>query len=248
MLKTLISFAILFVTTSAQAQSIFDIEIVFFKRINELHLQGQETAIPLEAEAEYFLGNDIIELPPEYTVLERSQQKMEGVYRRLKLTSDMRPLLHIGWRQPLYDKDETPWLGFKIEDEPGQEGLQEFQGLIRFSRNQGLLIESQVIGYRQDETPAEIQPDSSEEVTSEKNQNEPELDLPFTTAEEKPTVDSQTFQENLQIPDELQGYFEMSETLKVKLDKLYYIDHPTMGILIKVTPYQASLEEQRAIN
>ena len=52
----------------------------------------------------------------------------------------------------------------------------------------------------------------------------------------------------MQIPDELSGFFEMSETIKVKLDNLYYIDHPTMGLLVKVTPYQAKIEEQEALN
>lgn len=246
MLKLLFSFALLLTTASIQAQSIFDVEIVFFKRINDLNLKGQDRPIPLiEESAEYFIGNGESLLPPDYSILQRSEQKLEGVFRRLKTSSDMRPLLHVGWRQPLYDKAETPWISFKLNDDPQLPGLVDFNGLIRFSRNQGLLVESQIVGYRQGNR-VPLQPLDLETIEAEEDTAQ-DLELPFgNVKEEQEQVNASG--ENFQVPDELSGFFEMSETLKVKLEQLYYIDHPAMGLLVKVTPHQASLEEQDALN
>ncbi|WP_223668893.1 CsiV family protein [Kangiella shandongensis] len=246
MLKLLFSFALLLATVASQAQSIFDVEIVFFKRINDLHLKGQEQPIPLtESSAQYSIGNSESQLPPDYQVLERSEQKLEGVFHRLKTSSDMRPLLHVGWRQPLYDKAETPWISFKLQDDPELPGLVDFNGLIRFSRNQGLLVENQVVGYRQGKLAQQKAIETIELDTDNKATQET---LNLLTDNDERQEQNDATDEDFQVPDELSGFFEMSETLKVKLDKLYYIDHPTMGLLIKVTPYQASLEEQDALN
>lgn len=264
-------------TSSVFAQSIFDVEIVFFKRINELHIKGQPEEIPLQVEQNLFtLSEEQSQLPDGYQILTRSEQKLEGVFRRLRTTSTMRPLLHVGWRQTLEDKADSPWLKFRLHDDPEQKGLLDFQGIIRFSRNQGLLVESQVIGYRRPSSAVA----SVDTTTSANRDAQPSIELPFkTTAETQnnrsetegaeaeteqfsdvadnainTNADKDSFNDNdsfeatnLQRPDELSGYFEMSETLKVKLGDLYYIDHPTMGMLIKVTPYQASPEEQKAL-
>ena len=268
LLKLLAGFAFLCSTLGLQAQTIFDVELVFFKRIGDLHITGQQEPLLLEAEeAQYLLSDSNSVLPEGFTLLQRNQQKLEGVYRRLRSSPTMRPLLHIGWRQQLMDKDDTPWLSYQIQDGPMQTGLQDFQGIIRLSRNQGLVLENQIIGYKE---PAEgfaldNQTDAELEIseTDSPENNSADLDLPFETASEAEQVEAQTqnqaqnqnqeqmqatVDDNLQIPDELSGFFEMSETIKVKLGKLYYIDHPTMGLLVKVTPYQASLEEQDGLN
>lgn len=268
LLRLFISFALfstlLTSTVNLYAQSIFDVEIVFFKRIGDLHMQGQSKPIALEnTENLYHLSNTEEQLPQGYQLLKRSEQKLEGVYNRLRTSPTMRPLLHIGWRQTLEDKDITPWLNFSIQDEPMQEGLIDFQGIVRLSRNQGLLVESQVVGYREPTQPPEIlqstsqQSDANHEsadflidsgVDSEKsditidNQNEASFE------QQNQNINVDNFDEGMQLPDELNGFFEMSETLKVKLDELYYIDHPTMGLLLKVTPHQATLEQQDALD
>lgn len=266
-LKFFISFALLitalFSAGKLYAQSIFDVEIVFFKRIGDLHMQGQTQQIPLEnSENVYQLSersNSEGLLPQGYQLLKRSEQKLEGVYNRLRTSPTIRPLLHIGWRQTLEDKDITPWLNFNIQDQPMQQGLTDFQGILRFSRNQGLLIETQVIGYRKPSQPPETLPSASQ--LSDANQESAELligsdvdseksdgaidSLNLSSLEQQNDVlDSNSLDEDMQVPDELSGYFEMSETLKVKLGELYYVDHPTMGLLIKVTPYQAASEQQ----
>lgn len=238
------------------AQTIFDVELVFFKRIGDLHLKGQPEPVPLEAEdVEYYLSSVEAALPEGYTLLARSEQKLEGVYHRLRASSDMRPLLHIGWRQELQDKADTPWLSFSVTDEPEQTGLEGFNGIIRLSRNQGLVLESQVVGYKEPTQPLIDQSHNELAQSAPDDAQESDLDLPFDTDGTDADTDNleQTntefsAEEHMQMPDQLSGFFEMSETLKVKLGDLYYIDHPTMGLLVKVTPYQATIEEQEALN
>ena len=264
-----IGLSLLLASFSLSAQTIFDVEMVFFKRIDDLHIQGQPEPIPLENEAgEFHLSDLEASLPEGYTLLARNEQKLEGVYRRLRASSDMRPLLHIGWRQELQDKADTPWLNFTLTDEPERQGLEGFEGIIRLSRNQGLVLESQIVGYKEpkrsefDDTDSEFQESGAtfEDVDQQAGAEQSnELDLPFSSSDKAAQENSEVntseqvasefnAEENMQIPDELSGFFEMSETIKVKLDNLYYIDHPTMGLLVKVTPYQAKIEEQEALN
>ncbi len=194
-----------------KAQTIFDVELVFFKRLDAT---GQFNYLAKEAHSAsrqgYSLKNPT-RLPEDFVPLKRNEQKLEGVYRRLRASANMRPLLHIGWRQPLNDKEQTPWLSFEVSDLPEKKGLQNFIGNIRFSRNQGLLVENIISGFKA-------------------------ADPNFVIEE----TDEQT-------PEPLAGYFELKENRKIKINKLNYFDHPTMGILIKVTPYQATLEEQEAL-
>ncbi|GAA0212677.1 hypothetical protein GCM10009123_19960 [Kangiella japonica] len=223
--------------------------MVFFKRIGDLHFTGQQEPITLDETevSEYLLADAENTLPEGYALLARNERTLEGVYRRLRSSPEMRPMLHIGWRQELKDKNETPWLTFSLQDEPEQEGLEGFEGVIRLSRNKGLLLESRTVGYKEvaESLPLEIE-------TSETSDDVELLDLPFATDSEQQPEESNEKEElmvqDIQMPDQLGGFFEMSESIKVKLGKLYYIDHPTMGLLVKVTPYQASLEEQESLN
>ncbi len=226
---------LLFSAQNTSAQSIFDIEFVFFKRIDQQDNSAQvkETELP-DIETEFDFNN----LPEGFTQLTGNQLKLYGVWDRLKTSQNIRPLLHIGWRQPLMDKSETPWLTYSAIDEPAQAGLDEFNGLIRFSRNQGLLIENKVTGFKPLNLPEEyMQP--NEEKDSDYQYDEVESFA--ATPTEQPLVD-------MQMPEQLHGYFLLSENRKIKLDELHYFDHPNMGILLKVTPYEASLEEQEALD
>ncbi|NVK21977.1 MAG: hypothetical protein HWD86_05630 [Kangiellaceae bacterium] len=209
-----LSLFLLAIPTTSNAQSIFDVELVFFKRVDKQDNEAQVANDNLNIEdSGYSLTSS--NLPENYRLLERSEQKLEGVYNRLRSSASMRPLLHIGWRQELNDKDLTPWLSFTVSDEATQKGLINFNGAIRFSRNQGLLIENKIVGFRE----------ASLNTGNGVEENTPED----------------------QIPDELSGYFLLNESRKIKLGDLNYFDHPNMGILIKVSPYQVSLEEQEQL-
>ena len=193
---------------SANAQTIFDIELVFFKRLDATGQFNYLAKDSNPANGQQYSLSSPLSLPTDFTVLKRSERKLEGVYNQLKSSANMRPLLHLGWRQPLNDKEQSPWLSFKTTDDPTKKGLQDFLGNIRFSRNEGLLVESLISGFK---APNEISPDT--------------------------IVDEQEVAE-------LAGYFVLQENRKIKINKLNYFDHPAMGILIKVTPYQATLAEQ----
>ncbi len=211
--KILLSLSALLMITSAYqsfAQTIFDVEIVFFKRLDATgqfnYLSKEESPV---TEQSYTLNNPS-SLPAGFATLERSEKKLEGVFRRLRSSANMRPLAHFAWRQPLIDKESTPWMSFSVTDEPEQKGLLDFIGNIRFSRNQGLLVEAIISGFKQTDSTIVIE------------------------------------DTDVQTPEQLAGFFILEENRKVKINKLNYFDHPTMGILVRVTPYQATLEEQEA--
>lgn len=238
MCKKIISLAFIFClcfnTPSALSQSVFDIEFVFFKRIDQQDNSAQvkESELPtLETEFSFEA------LPEGFSLLTTSELKMHGIWDRLKTSKSIRPLLHIGWRQPLMDKSQTPWLSYSANDAPEEAGLDEFNGIIRFSRNQGLLVEHQVIGFKPLNMPQEL--NTIESFESD--------DSPIDDIESYSLDNNQSPVIDMQMPEQLHGYFVLSEYRKVKLEELHYFDHPNMGILLKVTPYKASLEEQEAL-
>ncbi|MBD3654315.1 CsiV family protein [Kangiella sp.] len=226
-------FGLVFSIPNSLAQSIFDIEFVFFKRIDQQDNSAQvkETELP-DIETEFDFSN----LPEDFTLLTNDELKLHGVWARLRSSQNIRPLLHIGWRQPLLNKSETPWLAYSASDAPEEAGLDEFNGLIRFSRNQGLLVEHKVTGFKPLNLPEEFMQSSDEENSDYQYDR---VDT-FDDSAQEPVVD-------MQMPDQLHGYFVLSENRKIKLDELHYFDHPNMGILLKVTAYKASLEEQEAL-
>jgi hypothetical protein len=38
------------------------------------------------------------------------------------------------------------------------------------------------------------------------------------------------------------AYFELNESRRMRSKELHYLDHPAMGIIVKITPVEASLE------
>lgn len=221
-----------FSTNSSVAQSIFDIEFVFFKRIDQQDNSAQvkETELP-DIETEFMFS----QLPEDFTLLTDIELKLHGVYDRLKTSPNIRPLLHIGWRQPLLDKSETPWLAYAATDASEEQGLDEFNGVIRFSRNQGLLIEHKIIGFKPLNLPTGY------------NQTEEDSSYDYDAIEAFAFSDSKEPMIDQQMPEQLHGYFVLSESRKIKLEELHYFDHQNMGVLLKVTPHKASLEEQQAL-
>lgn len=218
------------VSASASSESLFDVELVFFKRLD---VSGEYNYLSKDREPDSSIktaGSSIISLdslPDNYQIIPAANRKLEGTYRKLRSSAKMRPLLHLAWRQPLADKEQSAWMSFNISDTPDKKGLQDFTGLIRFSRNQGLLVESFITGFKANE----ILIDSSSSAI---------------TSDDDTSSDSNIGQEN-EAEQPLSGYFVLSENRKVKINKLHYFDNPTMGILVKITPYRATLAEQESL-
>lgn len=216
----------------AHSESLFDIELVFFKRLD---VTGEHNHLGKDSMPDFSVktaGSPILSLeslPENYQIIPAANRKLEGTYRALRSSAKMRPLLHLAWRQPLKDKAQSAWIRFKVSDEPEKQGLQDFTGFIRLSRNQGLLVENFITGFRASETqisktPAPTANNGNTRINSNMNINE-------QNATEQP----------------LYGYFVLSENRKVKINKLHYFDNPTMGVLVKITPYRATLAEQESL-
>lgn len=236
LIKSIAFLGLLALSLPLKAQTIFDVEFVFFKRIDRqegLNYLAMPELEPLESD--YSVSRLPLRLPAGYSALEKSDIKLEGVFRRLRSSANLRPMLHFGWRQPLLDKADTEWLSFNLSDDPEQKGLLEFLGALRFSRNQGLLIETHIVGSRHTQ-PKNVVTELSEDS------------LDISASEQDLASDSIDSFEDQQRPDELQGDFLLDKSTKVKLNELIYFDHPSMGLLIKVTPYIASFEAQQGLD
>lgn len=214
----------------AYSESLFDVELVFFKRLD---VSGEYNYLSKDREPDSSIktaGSSIVSLdslPANYQIIPAANRKLEGTYRKLRSSAKMRPLLHLAWRQPLADKELSAWMSFNISDTPDKKGLQDFTGLIRFSRNQGLLVESFITGFKASDAPMDS--------------------APSATISSGDTKDDTNVDQQNKAEQPLSGYFVLSENRKVKINKLHYFDNPTMGVLVKITPYRVTLAEQESL-
>lgn len=208
----------------AYSESLFDVELVLFKRLDaagEYNYLGKDNPPDSSVKTAGSAVINLDSLPANYQIIPRANRKLEGTFNKLRSSANMRPLIHLAWRQPLEDKEQTPWMSFKVSDTPDKKGLQDFTGLIRFSRNQGLLVENFITGFKAG------------------NNNQESIATDDTTV-------TTTEQDNA-VAKPLAGYFTLSENRKIKINKLHYFDNPTMGLLIKITPYRATIAEQESL-
>lgn len=228
------------------------------------HLPGavlaEEPARPAEeseAEAALMATRPYILLPVETRRLQAEWEKLQG-------SSQLEPLLHVAWRQPGLAREEAVAIhlhselaneGEKAEgateagngtatvdlaDEPGlleQEplayGLEPIEsepprldGTVTLVLSRYLHLELD-LAYR---LPPELQPEPEPVMpVSLLGSNEP--GDPFALSEAEPAAPS------------LPALFRFQDSRRMRSQELHYLDHPLLGVIALVTPYELPLPE-----
>ncbi len=216
----------------AVAESWYQVEVIVFDRLypNLDGEQWQNEAFTLSANLVELQANDVVPTSEQglvpYKVLNNSRNRLSGVYRVLKLSSEYRPLIHLSWQQSATERrnsrfvhlqsldgdNPVPVTKLSVSDTgPEPEFLDELimsnkiiDGAIRI--RSGFYLHADVdLSYFKD-LPAE----NKILRTSEES---------FTGTTDKTVI-------------------KMKETRKIKLNEIHYFDHPMLGVILQVSRLQ----------
>jgi peptidoglycan-binding protein CsiV len=224
------SISILFVlifSPSAIAASWYQVEVIVFDRLYP-NLDGEQWQ-----NEEFKMRDNMVELQPSDTVinsdqglapfmiLNKKRNRMNGVYRVLKLSSEYRPLFHVSWQQEATERRDSRHVHIQRLDgeavipvaktvEPNEEPefLEDLvmpdriiDGSIRIRSGFYLHADVDLSYFKQ------LPPENKTIRTSEES---------FQNDFDKTVV-------------------KLKETRKIKLNEIHYFDHPMYGVILQVS-------------
>ncbi len=212
---------------AAIAASWYQVEVIVFDRLYP-NLDGEQWQ-----NEPFTLNDNLVELQPNnivstseqglvpYKMLNNNRNRLSGVYRVLKLSSEYRPLIHLSWQQPATERrnsrfvhlqklegdNAVPVAELNMSDtEPGF--LDEIimsnkiiDGAIRIRSGFYLHVDVDLSYFK--DLPAENKILRSSEES-------------FTGTTDKTVI-------------------RMKESRKIKLNEIHYFDHPMLGVILQVS-------------
>ena len=137
-----------------------------------------------------------------YARLPQSALRLDGAYWSLRGSANLRPLVHVAWRQPITGKSRTIPVCLRGGNDSG---LPELEGTLRSSNPLGPVRET-TLGF----SPETTDPDRT----------------PIPVA-----------------PAPIGDYsYRMQAHRRMRSGELHYIDHPLMGVLLRVDRYRGNNE------
>ena len=218
-IKSLFVVFFLIISNSVVAASWYQVEVIVFDRLYP-NLDGEQWQ-----NEEFKIRDNLVELEPAsaegfvpYKVLDKSRNRLSGVYRVFKLSSEFRPLYHVSWQQEATERRKSRYVHIQKLDgdavipvattteEP--EFLDQLNmpdriidGSIRIRSGFYLHADIDLSYFKQ--IPAE----NKVLRTSEES---------FTGGFDKTVV-------------------KLKETRKIKLNEIHYFDHPMYGVILQVS-------------
>jgi peptidoglycan-binding protein CsiV len=220
LIKILFITFFLILSNSALAESWYQVEVIVFDRLFP-NLDGEQWQ-----NEEFNIRDNLVELQPEssegflpYKILNASRNRLGGIYRVFKLSSEYRPLYHVSWQQPATERRQSRYIHIqKLEgnavmpvtdttEEP--EFLEEFNvlpdriidGSIRIRSGFYLHADIDLSYFKQ------LPPENKVLRTSEES---------FQNGFDKTVI-------------------KLKETRKIKLNEIHYFDHPMYGVILQVS-------------
>lgn len=178
-----------------------------------------------------------IETPEPYALLSEADFKLKTEFNRLRRSSSLKPEIHLAWRQPVTDKNSAQLLYLrtpfaieaktKIEKEVEAEiaakaavGTEIFTGFEIITKTESPDLEGTIrISVKR---YLHVELDLLRHITS----------LPSFVPYE------QSFNSALTEQSQTDSSYRMQAHRRMRSNELHYIDHPLMGVLIKITPYE----------
>ena len=159
-----------------------------------------------------------LELPGNSLRLQRDE-------RILKLSADYRPVLHVAWQQPGYDKDDGRAVHLEqlVESENPEDTLPPELAQIQIKEDRYAPPEPVIDGTIRLRTTRFLHVD---------------VDIAYFPEKFLQTLRSQ--KQSAVNPEQLlvnrnADYVRLTETRKIKLNELHYFDHPLFGVLLQVS-------------
>jgi Peptidoglycan-binding protein, CsiV len=209
------------------AASWYQVEVVVFDRLNP-DLDGEQWQ-----NEDFTIRDNLLELQPgdvavnaseglvPYMILDKGRNRLNGVQRTFKLSSQYRPLIHLSWQQPAAQRRQSRYVHLQrldgdqsipVADASNPDVEPEFldeiipldrvvDGSIRI--RSGFYLHADIdFSYFKD-LPAENKILRSSEES-------------FISAIDKTVI-------------------KLKETRKLKLNEIHYFDHPMFGVILQVS-------------
>ena len=244
-MKALISVLFLALANISYAEDMryYDVEVVVIENLNPLdrksenwplqvHMAQPEKIIPLGEPVpnlKEWLPTDV-DLKLAYKLLKPADYQLNGHVEKLTETKSKRVIFHTAWRQPGLDKNQSIPVYFKREVAAQPLIENESQANVGQVENQQRLATPSILEGILRVTLARYLHLEAELSLREK---QPELsgENPF-----------EILDTNTSAPvTEKQGIIHLKQQRRrIRSKELHYLDHPVLGILLLITPYETS--------
>ncbi len=216
-----ILFALL--STTVVEASDYQVEVIIFENVSEntdseiWQIEGVLPALPESIEltaSEKNSPETVTDKATQFVMVPVGNYKLTELYNGLSNSSKYHPLMHLAWEQPALEQGEAEYVRLTLKDqEPGTDGaiyddLIRLDGVVRVRSAQFLHVDVHLLYL--------INP------------------LPLNSINYGPDNTDQS-QEALIVPEYQALYAEMKETRRLKLNELYYFDHPGFGLILRIS-------------
>lgn len=213
-------------SAQAQEQSWYQVEIVVFERLYPnldgeqwplVDIQPRDERVQLLPSGQASLNGE----PVPFSLMPPAKNRLSGVERNFRLSSNYRPLLHFSWQQPATERREARFVQIqKLEEDTG------FTTDTADTNAEPELIEALI--------PSNFIVDGALRIRSGFYLHV-DVDLSyFTTIPQQNRIVQTAVAGNDQDPFAKVPVL-LKETRKIKLNEIHYFDHPMFGVILQVT-------------
>ncbi len=157
-------------------------------------------------------------LPVPYTLIPEDEYRLTTEFARLQKNKDLQPVIHLAWRQPVTDLNDAKLLYLRTPELPVEE--ETIRGFERFAITEPISLEGTIRVSVNRYLHVEF------DLLRRRKQS-----APYSSYE-------QSFGDSLIPKSQAYSLYRMQDMRRMRSGELHYIDHPLMGVLIKITPYE----------
>ena len=212
---------------SVAAESWYQVEVIVFDRLSP-DLDGEQWQ-----DQEFNRRDDMLELQQAaftefvpYSILDKSRNRLDGIYRYFKLSSDFRPLYHVSWQQEATERRKSRYVHIQR--------LSEAETISKpVSETEVLAAELEEPAFIEDIVMPDRIIDGSIRIRSGFYLHA-DIDLSyFTQLPEQNKVLRNSEESFANGFDKTE--IKLKETRKIKLNEIHYFDHPMFGVILQVS-------------
>ena len=245
-MKALISILFLLITNTSFAEDTryYDVEVIVFENLSEnaknaenwplqvnLALPEKTVQLGQPVLSEWLPEGQNIDLTSSYIELDASTFQLTRESEKLSESKSQRVILHTAWRQPGLDKNLALPVHFKRE--------------IPVMPKTELISEANSTSSEYEEDSAEARPSILEGLLRVTLARYLHLEAELTYQEKLPEVVnsnnpfSELDFESERSKIEKQGIIHLKQDRRrIRSNELHYLDHPVLGMLVRITPYE----------
>lgn len=189
---------------------------------------GNDDSTGAAGESDEPVASDTVELIP-YGILPESKNRLEGIYRLMRLSREYRPVYHLSWQQPGLEGDNARAVYVQAQD-----------ALFELSLPPHLVSDPMPADFYE---PVQLVVDGSLKIRSSLYLH---VDLDMVLFRAPPMNETDTPEDMLvadeaaanTVPDlEPVDYVRLTESRRIRLNELHYFDHPMFGVIVQVSRY-----------